>query len=461
MNWYYADQGHQAGPVEGGALDELVRSGALPASALVWHEGMAGWTPYSTARRIQPPAVQPIQVPVLDFSQRAGTCISCGRAVSPQESTVVGRNTVCPECKPVFVERLREGDLTTLPGALPYAGFWTRYAARMTDYTAVNFAQAAFTGLLLAWFLRGKQVQGAEVTNAFTATAIGTLGGFVMRGAYEVYFLATRGATPGKMLYYLRVVNPSGGRIDTGNAFGRYFAEMLDMMTGGIGWLMAGFDVEKRALHDRVAGTRVIQDQPAASDLTPIDREIRCESCKTPLPEAEWNSPGPVPCPGCNQPVQAVVFRSIARALPSGVPEVKSGESEAGCYYHDGNRATTTCEECGRFLCAVCDLDAGPRRLCPSCFNGCLTTPEFVQRRTMYDSIALTLALVPNLLIFTIYFTVFTAPAVVGFTIWSWKKPGAVTYRTKWRFMVALVIASINILFIGIFLVVLLFGALK
>jgi len=466
MNWYYADQGRQAGPVEQTTLDELVRSGSLASSALVWTEGMADWKPYYSLRPAVP-VLSSINVPPVDFTQRAGACISCGRDVAPHESTIVAKHTVCADCQPVYVERLRESEISTLPGALPFAGFWTRYAARMADYTLLNFAQAAFSGILLAWMLRGKRTPGAEVAAAFNVTAIATLAGFVMRGAYEGYFLSVRGATPGKMLYYLRVVTPSGARLDVGNAIGRFFAEMLDMMTMGIGWIMAGFDVEKRALHDRVAGTRVIHDSTQTIDrreLQPVVREIRCAKCQTELPSTDWNSLVPFTCPGCNTPVQAIVFPAISHALPSGLPEAKSGEGEAGCYYHDANRATRTCDECGRFLCSVCDLDAGQRHLCPNCFNGYLVagrSPEFVQRRTLYDSIALTLALVPNLLIFTVYFTFLTAPAVVGFTIWSWKKPGAITPRSKWRFIVALMIAAVNILFVAIIIITLLVGAFK
>ena len=169
-------------------------------------------------------------------------------------------------------------------------------------------------------------------------------------------------------------------------------------------------------------------------------------------------------CPGCSTPVQAVVFPAFARTLAQPAPEAKAGEGDASCYYHEANRATVSCEECGRFLCPVCDLDSGPRHLCPSCLNGHLargTTPEFVQRRTLYDSIALTAALAPNLFLITMYLTFFTAPIVVGFTIWSWRKPGTITPRSKWRFVVALLFSSVNMVFITVIIVVLLAGILR
>ena len=79
--------------------------------------------------------------------------------------------------------------------------------------------------------------------------------------AYEAYFLSTRGATPGKMALGLRVVTADGGPISVGLAIGRYFAMYLSGLTLMIGYIMAGFDSQKRALHDYICGTRVIYDK--------------------------------------------------------------------------------------------------------------------------------------------------------------------------------------------------------
>ena len=43
-----------------------------------------------------------------------------------------------------------------------------------------------------------------------------------------------------------------------GRATGRYFAHFLSSFTLGIGYLIAAFDNEKRALHDHVCDTRVV-----------------------------------------------------------------------------------------------------------------------------------------------------------------------------------------------------------
>lgn len=42
-------------------------------------------------------------------------------------------------------------------------------------------------------------------------------------------------------------------------AFGRYVAAALNYLTLGVGWFMAGWNDEKRGLHDYICDTRVIR----------------------------------------------------------------------------------------------------------------------------------------------------------------------------------------------------------
>jgi uncharacterized RDD family membrane protein YckC len=81
---------------------------------------------------------------------------------------------------------------------------------------------------------------------------------FLLGFLYQVAFIANRGATPGKMAMGLKVVTADGGPISYGRAIGRYFAQILDAFTLLIGYLIAFFDDERRTLHDRICGTRVI-----------------------------------------------------------------------------------------------------------------------------------------------------------------------------------------------------------
>ena len=66
-------------------------------------------------------------------------------------------------------------------------------------------------------------------------------------------------ATFGKRALGIFVTDAEGKRISFGRATGRVFAKWLNALTLGIGWLMAAFTAEKRALHDYVAGTYVMR----------------------------------------------------------------------------------------------------------------------------------------------------------------------------------------------------------
>ena len=55
------------------------------------------------------------------------------------------------------------------------------------------------------------------------------------------------------------MIRVDGGRITAGLAIGRYFAKnWLNLFTLLIGYIIAAFDDEKRALHDRICDTRVV-----------------------------------------------------------------------------------------------------------------------------------------------------------------------------------------------------------
>jgi uncharacterized RDD family membrane protein YckC len=82
---------------------------------------------------------------------------------------------------------------------------------------------------------------------------------FAINISYEVGFLGRFGATPGKMACKLKVVTSSGAPISYGRALGRYFASLLSGLILFIGYIMAAFYDEKRALHDRICDTRVIK----------------------------------------------------------------------------------------------------------------------------------------------------------------------------------------------------------
>jgi uncharacterized paraquat-inducible protein A len=174
-----------------------------------------------------------------------------------------------------------------------------------------------------------------------------------------------------------------------------------------------------------------------------------CAACSWPVPREFWNRDEGVRCRGCGHTVRVSVFPAIDQIVAGASPEAIGAETEASCFYHPQSRAAIVCQECGRFLCALCDLEVEGRHICPRCFETGVSTHKIETaepRRVMYDTVALMLATFPFLLIW---------PALVG-APWSlfivatrWTAPSSVVPRTKIRFLVAVLLALAELGFLA------------
>jgi uncharacterized RDD family membrane protein YckC len=252
MDWYYALDGQQKGPVSQAELDQLTATGVVGQETLVWHAGMPEWKPLRLATGTAPPL--PGGAPATAF------CGSCGRSFAADDLMAFGDTRVCAECKPAFMQRLRQG--VPMPNTRRYAGFWIRFVAIFIDSLILG-AVSLITRLFFAAPLIAPSV-GAPGRFPGMGAIWGAMFGvsflvnLVIGIAYQAYFLTQHGGTPGKLALGLRVITPDGGPISLGRAIGRYFGYILDDFTIFIGFIIAAFDSEKRALHDYVCGTRVI-----------------------------------------------------------------------------------------------------------------------------------------------------------------------------------------------------------
>jgi len=164
------------------------------------------------------------------------------------------------------------------------------------------------------------------------------------------------------------------------------------------------------------------------------------------VPEAAWNHEEPARCARCGARLRADVFPAHFVSLePGAAPESIVVEGDAGCFYHPSKRAVLVCDACGRFLCSLCEVELGGRRLCAGCVEGQRQRgglDVLETERTLYDRIALSLAVYP-LLIF--YFTLVTAPAAIYVALRYWRAPGSLVGGTKARFVAAIVISLAQI----------------
>ncbi len=177
---------------------------------------------------------------------------------------------------------------------------------------------------------------------------------------------------------------------------------------------------------------------------------LLCDRCRLVLPDAVFNTPEPVACPGCHAPLLARVFPAFRRP-PAVAPTAESvgSEEDASCFYHARKKAVVPCSRCGRFLCALCDLELDGRHLCPSCVEAgrvaggraALADGLPLRPRTLHDKIALTLATVPLFPLFWL-FTLLTAPVALFLSIRYWHEPArSPVPRGRWRLVLAGVLA--------------------
>jgi hypothetical protein len=131
-------------------------------------------------------------------------------------------------------------------------------------------------------------------------------------------------------------------------------------------------------------------------------------------------------------------------------------EKEAGCFYHPAKKAAVACAACGRFLCALCDVEFNGQHLCPMCLEKGKTKRKIKNlenHRVCYDKIALFVALISMLFIWP---TLISAPIVLFMVIryWNaprsiiprtWNAPRSIIPRTKIRFILAFGIACLQI----------------
>jgi len=250
MTWYYLIGSQPTGPVEETEIDRLFGDGTITLGTRVWRQGLQTWKTLAEA-----------------FNRPAINCFKCKRLYSPDLSVRYGSLSLCEDCKEVFFQQIREGLSPETTGI--YGGFWIRAGAYMIDQIALFLVRLPFE-LALRGYVFWQLFQSASVSKpqAFWQSrgvliAYGLYFIFILllHLTYYVFFVGRYGATPGKMALKLQIVRSDFSKVSYLRALGRFFAQSLSGLLLYIGYIMAGFDSEKRALHDYICDTRVIKRQ--------------------------------------------------------------------------------------------------------------------------------------------------------------------------------------------------------
>lgn len=282
MNWFYAENGQQKGPVSDSDLAALAENGSLKGDSLLWREGMPDWQPVS---RVRP-----------DLVTASGAPLIGGVAVPEQN-------------KDLLVQQMREGvigDLTA-PGSMRFVGFWWRLLSWIIDYIIMFVVQQVLqvVGVLIGTALAAGT--GSDLFSGLFLIGV-TLFGLALTAWYHTWMVTRFGGTLGKMALGFKVVTMDGRPVSAPRSFCRWLcsgllnhiiwmvilivpvmlivavglggfsgldnaeqnpafvfwviamavAVFVGFVGGAFPFWMAGMDKEKRALHDRICATRVV-----------------------------------------------------------------------------------------------------------------------------------------------------------------------------------------------------------
>ena len=105
--------------------------------------------------------------------------------------------------------------------------------------------------------------------------------------------------------------------------------------------------------------------------------------------DAGWQS-----CPYCEKRLQIRAWPILRNSSNAAT----AMSDQATCFFHPDKAFQACCQRCGRFVCALCDLQLGAEHVCPTCFErGRVDTglnggkAEWRHRDVLYDSIAVTI----------------------------------------------------------------------
>jgi hypothetical protein len=182
---------------------------------------------------------------------------------------------------------------------------------------------------------------------------------------------------------------------------------------------------------------------------------LACSRCGGVLAAGEPGVATLTQCPNCGAEAQVTVFPALRRAAALGqAPQLILEDGKAACFYHPQKLAVVPCDACGRFLCALCDVELHGGHFCPACLEagrqkGRLPTLE--PGRTRYDQIARSMVLVSLVPPLCLFLPWVTAPLTVGLVLWKWRAPPSLVSNSRRRMAVSAALAVLEFAGVALF----------
>lgn len=174
---------------------------------------------------------------------------------------------------------------------------------------------------------------------------------------------------------------------------------------------------------------------------------LQCTKCKRPIENQKSGVNEKISCQGCGSILRAFAFPALYHVDTYVNAEKVDSQEDASCFIHDDKKAVYNCCQCGRFVCMICDIHIGENHFCPECVASAKKSDndkKLKNSTTLYDSVALGISV---LQFFFGPLSILCSAIVLFMVVKYWNKVNTVVPRSKWRFILAVMIVPFGIWF--------------
>ena len=147
------------------------------------------------------------------------------------------------------------------------------------------------------------------------------------------------------------------------------------------------------------------------------------------------------------------LFPAVIRKQAKVEAEVAMEGGLSTCFFHPKLPATAICDVSGRMICDLCKTDYNGKTVSFEALQSLIGKGGSVEKertRTKWDDIALSMVILPILFAPAV---AITAPIALGICLFQWRKgPTSLVRRSRWRYVVAAILASLEICGVGFFI---------
>ena len=148
------------------------------------------------------------------------------------------------------------------PASRAYAGLQLRIVAFILDVMVLIAFGMLFAAAAGAYLIVDSSFNDGNLSDRapYVAAVIFLVYVFAFVPLYHILLWSSRGQTVGMMAVHIKVLSRNGGRVTRRRSALRLFGYAASVLPLFLGLLMALFDRKRRTLHDRLAGTVVVEE---------------------------------------------------------------------------------------------------------------------------------------------------------------------------------------------------------